>query len=1278
MLTGNFITRKIQIQGRYLFVVSVIIFLIFFVFSAEALFKYFISKNWEKFVVEKETEFENEVRFKFDWYQGTLRDNLEIVKKNIDSLNNNNLLNQASLFDALNLLKDDGIAIILYDSTGKLISWKNPFTHIIDINQIKLNQFFVTKSNIYKVLNLSSQIQINGGSIIYIVVSRLLDQNYKISSRFIQQNLNQKFFTQEFKRSIFLNIDDTFNEDKFKTIQLLGLDKSPLINVSYFPLTIDDIYYELENYFSLIKILLLLILGSFLLVIFYSITNKIFLTPVKEIVMIVELWIFRYFLVCIGFPSDITDVSIFNPSYFASNFGYGLAKSIAELLITSVTLFVSLHFLSPVFNFIINHNLIKQKSWIYKYLIAIFSLLIVLILLRGYIATLNSTIQDSSLNYLQQNEVFPAFEKLVMFVALILLSFSFVLIGLNLAKLSQKVIIDKAKKYLGYIKLLILALLASLIFRFHPNPLFNYLQGVLILLSFIGLSLIIKSFHDIVSRKRDSLLLILFSSVILVILFYSELEKDREQKLIDLANQTIQPFDDWMAFIVDEALNEMISIDIERNVASGNRQELAFNLWANSLLSQKGYDCMVRIIDTNLQIISKFGIGSVVTETQSLNFIPDKKKVKVNELKYERGEVRYYSGYAPLFDKSNKIIGAIILDVTASRNELLDQDKTSIFVVGRYAEDYFFNKTYYTEYEDNRISFSTNTEFPKSIKISENIFSKLNESSKRFYCIDEVINNKQYKSVYIPAGVKDKIISVSVEIPGWKKFEVLRLFIYFIFISLLLAFLLSLKKLKDIFKFTIFTKLLIIFILVSIIPLFILGYYNNIYTEERMNSEMISNLEREIEIILNQLTDYVSKENISERVLLTDEICEDISKKTGVDFIFYSNALYMGSSLSEFIQAELISNIISAEAYKKIMIEGRQFFAEAHKIGGFSYYVGYKPVLIYSKNISGIVSVLTLSKIAQLEAELADRNMYMFGIYFLVLVFVIVISSIFSSQISKPLKNLLSYTKMVGNGNLEVRINSRRTDEMGELENAFDKMTADLKQKRDELIKYEKEIAWKEMAKQVAHEIKNPLTPIKLSIQQMYRAYKDGAKNFDEIFKQAYDLITEQIETLSRIASEFSSFARMPERKLELCFVQEVLDETIQLFVQYPDIKINKSYDAEKLFVIADRDELRRAFVNIIRNSVQAMEYSGVVEIFASKKENKIQVDIVDYGPGISDEIAKRIFEPNFSTKSDGMGLGLAIVKRTIEDMNGEITFETKVGYGTKFTIKLNAASSSN
>jgi nitrogen fixation/metabolism regulation signal transduction histidine kinase len=271
------------------------------------------------------------------------------------------------------------------------------------------------------------------------------------------------------------------------------------------------------------------------------------------------------------------------------------------------------------------------------------------------------------------------------------------------------------------------------------------------------------------------------------------------------------------------------------------------------------------------------------------------------------------------------------------------------------------------------------------------------------------------------------------------------------------------------------------------------------------------------------------------------------------------------------------------------------------------------------------------------------------------------------------LHQLTLAAKDVSEGNLAVRVETHSRDEIGILARSFNEMVSKLQKSREELSKHERESAWKEMAKQVAHEIRNPLTPIKLSIQHVRQAFKDKAPDREEILQRVTQTVIDQIEVLSRIASEFSSFAKMPESKFEKLNIDDLLKETINLFREIQGVSFIHTLASPTVMIVADRDQLRGVFINIIRNAIQAIQKAGIITAETSLEKHICIIKISDTGPGIPEELRARIFEPNFSTKTEGMGLGLAIARRVIEDHGGTISCSSERGKGTTFEIRLPA-----
>ena len=241
--------------------------------------------------------------------------------------------------------------------------------------------------------------------------------------------------------------------------------------------------------------------------------------------------------------------------------------------------------------------------------------------------------------------------------------------------------------------------------------------------------------------------------------------------------------------------------------------------------------------------------------------------------------------------------------------------------------------------------------------------------------------------------------------------------------------------------------------------------------------------------------------------------------------------------------------------------------------------------------------------------------------------------------------------------------------EIRDLINGFNIMTKELNKRQTELAEMERETAWKEMARQVAHEIKNPLTPMKLAIQQLIIASKDNHPSFNAIFEKVTSTVLNQIDILNTIASEFSNFARMPNYNLETIDLIPVIKDTLNLFI---DEKIQIKFDTTLTSAIieADNSQLRRIIVNLVRNSIQAG--ATTLKIIVSDETDQYNISVEDNGTGIPESIKSKIFEHNFTTKDFGMGLGLKLAKKFIESIGGKLYLKHSSNNGSEFVIQLN------
>lgn len=290
---------------------------------------------------------------------------------------------------------------------------------------------------------------------------------------------------------------------------------------------------------------------------------------------------------------------------------------------------------------------------------------------------------------------------------------------------------------------------------------------------------------------------------------------------------------------------------------------------------------------------------------------------------------------------------------------------------------------------------------------------------------------------------------------------------------------------------------------------------------------------------------------------------------------------------------------------------------------------------------------------------------------------IIALSIWISWMISKNLSNTLTQfaerinkLNLLGNDLQPIRY--YHNDELGTLVKAYNKMLLQIQDQKDKLSHIEREFAWREMAKQVAHEVKNPLTPMQLTIQNFARKFDPQDPNIKEKVSEMSKVLIDQINIITAVTNAFSQFAQLPEKHNETFNLNKEIKNIIQIF---SDEKILQHTNKENIQINMDKIYLNRIITNLVTNAKQAESDKRrlIINIDTEQINKRITIVVEDNGVGIPEDIIDRIFEPNFTSKSSGMGLGLAMVRKMIEDYHGEIVVKSEVGFGTKFTISLPA-----
>lgn len=354
------------------------------------------------------------------------------------------------------------------------------------------------------------------------------------------------------------------------------------------------------------------------------------------------------------------------------------------------------------------------------------------------------------------------------------------------------------------------------------------------------------------------------------------------------------------------------------------------------------------------------------------------------------------------------------------------------------------------------------------------------------------------------------------------------------------------------------------------------------------------------------------------------------------------------------------------------LMQKSEFLNPTEKIGSFQYAAAYAPIRDAQNKIIAYIGLPYYANEADYQAKIGLFINTLINIYALVFVLIGVLAVFLANQITNPLTFIQESIRRTKLGQQNQPIIWHRQDEIGSLIKEYNKMLAALELSAIKLARSERESAWREMAKQVAHEIKNPLTPLKLGVQLLEKSWKENDPNFERKFESFNRSFIEQIDSLATIASEFSNFAKMPDTRLENLELLPIIEQAIAIFNTSDRIEIALLNKANRnILIMGDKDQILRTFNNLLKNAIEASENKDkcVIKISLSNDKVDVYIDVEDNGKGIEEELHENIFVPNFTTKSSGTGLGLAFVKQAVENAGGTVKFSSTINKGTVFNL---------
>ena len=365
---------------------------------------------------------------------------------------------------------------------------------------------------------------------------------------------------------------------------------------------------------------------------------------------------------------------------------------------------------------------------------------------------------------------------------------------------------------------------------------------------------------------------------------------------------------------------------------------------------------------------------------------------------------------------------------------------------------------------------------------------------------------------------------------------------------------------------------------------------------------------------------------------------------------------------------------MNSSAYSDLVYNKRMQVIQEENISSLTFYSLYTPIYNENGTLLAIANIPFFFNDSNFEYDATPIIAAIVNLYLILIIIALFVGITMSNSITRPLKEISRNMQAMDITHKAGHINYRADDELGLLVKTYNQMIDDLDRSTRELAQNEREKAWSEMARQIAHEIKNPLTPMKISIQHLALIKKQGNPEWKDRFDALASMLIEQIDILSNTASEFSSFAKLYQEEETEVDLVEILSEQKVLFDNRDNIEMNFRAFVDKAVVLARKEQITRTFVNLITNAIQAVEGKdkGIINITLNLFQGRCHIDIEDNGSGVSEENLGKLFSPNFTTKSKGSGLGLAICKSIVTQSHGDIYYtRSKELGGADFTVIL-------
>jgi signal transduction histidine kinase len=468
-----------------------------------------------------------------------------------------------------------------------------------------------------------------------------------------------------------------------------------------------------------------------------------------------------------------------------------------------------------------------------------------------------------------------------------------------------------------------------------------------------------------------------------------------------------------------------------------------------------------------------------------------------------------------------------------------------------------------------------------------------------------------------------------------------------------------------------YRKLFLAFLAASVLPVMVLALATRTFFELQLESSVQSDAVRVAAVAQRVIEEYVALQERDAGPSPSDDIMVWLSRAIDQDVNIYRGPTLRATSERDLFDSGLLPERTPGHVYRAIEIERLSSHVGQEVIGAVPHVLAAAPVRLEEGRAILTVPLALRQQEVDRQIDTLDRRVLLAAVLFALLG--AAIGYYMAERIGDPVNRLTRATRRIARGDFSARVAETSSDELRRLVADFNQMAADLERQRNELQRTHRLEAWAEMARQVAHEIKNPLTPIQLSSEHLMRVNKDKGEPLTPVLEECVTSILSQVKLLRQISAEFSSFASRPTPHPAPTSLAELIPPVVEPYITglAGRVRIDVDVPASLPMVLVDRVLLARAITNMMENALHAMPGGGTLTIKAEAAPSKMRLSVADTGSGMDPEALQRIFEPYFSTKATGTGLGLTIAKRNVELHGGQIRVESSPGRGTTVTIEL-------